>query len=397
LLPNGKVLVAGGDGSSGYLASAELYDPATGIWMATGSLSTARYDHTATLLPNGKILVAGGYNGGYLASAELYNPANGTWTATGSLGTARELHTATLLPNGMVLVAGGYNFSSGSLASAELYDIGLGFLRPDWQPQIATASSPLITGTSLVLTGSRFQGISQASSGNFQDSSTNYPVVQLRAIDGSQVAFLPVDPIAGWSDTTFTSTPVNNFPVGPALVTVFTNGIPSDSKYVLVTTSAPSPTPTPEQSPTPTPSPSPTPEQSPTPTPSPSATATATATATVTPTATATATATPTSTPTPCPTLAAPQARNATNVTASSFTANWSSVSGATGYRLDVSTSNSFTTYVPLYHDLDVGNTTSYNVTGLSANTTYYYRLRAYNACGTSSNSNVVNVKTKKH
>ena len=64
---------------------------------------------------------------------------------------------------------------------------------------------------------------------------------------------------------------------------------------------------------------------------------------------------------------------------------------------MDVSTSNSFATYVPGYEDLDVGNITSYNVIGLSANTTYYYRLRAYNACGTSSNSNVVNVKTKKH
>ena len=94
-----------------------------------------------------------------------------------------------------------------------------------------------------MLTGSRFKGISQASGGNFQDSSTNYPVVQLRDIDNSQVAFLPVDPTTGWSNTTFTSTPVNNFPPGPALVTVFTNGIASDSKYIVVATSTPSPTP----------------------------------------------------------------------------------------------------------------------------------------------------------
>jgi hypothetical protein len=100
--------------------------------------------------------------------------------------------------------------------------------------------------------------------------------------------------------------------------------------------------------------------------------------------------------PPPCPAPAAPKALKATNVTASSFTANWSSVSGATGYRLDVSTSHSFTTYVPGYQDLDVGNTTSYNVTGLSASTTYYYRVRAYNGCGTSHNSNVMKVKTKK-
>ena len=86
-------------------------------------------------------------NGGALTSAELYDPASGTWSATGSLNTARDQHTATLLPNGMVLVAAGDN--GGALASAELYDIGLGFVRPDWQPQIATATSPLVLGSSL--------------------------------------------------------------------------------------------------------------------------------------------------------------------------------------------------------------------------------------------------------
>ena len=74
---------------------------------ATGSMATARCLHTATLLPNGKVLVAGGVDG-VLSSAELYDPASGTWSATGSMGTARDYHTATLLPNGQVLVAGGY-------------------------------------------------------------------------------------------------------------------------------------------------------------------------------------------------------------------------------------------------------------------------------------------------
>jgi predicted outer membrane repeat protein len=100
---------------------------------------------------------------------------------------------------------------------------------------------------------------------------------------------------------------------------------------------------------------------------------------------------------TPAPAPVAPTALDATNKTASSFTANWSSVSGATGYRLDVSTSSSFASYVAGYENLDVGNVTAQSVTGLAASTFYYYRLRTYNSTGTSPNSNVVTVKTKKN
>ena len=87
LLPNGKVLVAGGGGVSS-ASSAELYDPATGMWTATGSMATYREYHTATLLPNGKVLVAGGTGSNNTLGAELYDPATGTWTAAGSMTTA---------------------------------------------------------------------------------------------------------------------------------------------------------------------------------------------------------------------------------------------------------------------------------------------------------------------
>ncbi len=157
------------------------------------------------------------------------------------------------------------------------------------------------------------------------------------------------------------------------------------------------PTPTPTATATSTATPTSTPTATPTATSTPTATATATPIATATPTVAPTPTATATATPTPAATPAAPRALRATNVTTSSFTANWNSVSGATGYRLDVSTSNSFTTYVSGYQNFNVGNTTSYNVVGLSAKTTYYYRLRAYNGSGTSPNSNVISVKTRMH
>ena len=102
LLPGGMVLIAGGSDSNFSVSpSAELYDPASGSWTVTGSLNTARMLHTATLLANGKVLVAGGIGETALASAELYDPATGTWTATGSLNTARESYTATLLSKSM--------------------------------------------------------------------------------------------------------------------------------------------------------------------------------------------------------------------------------------------------------------------------------------------------------
>gem|GEM_PF-2227181 len=127
LLPNGKVLVAGGrtteyDGNT--LTSAELYDPATGVWSYTGGLNVARAFHTMTLLPNGKVLVVGGSDAfdALVSSAETYDPATGTWTTVAALGTGRASHTATLLPNGKVLVAGGSGIDVALSASAEVYD-----------------------------------------------------------------------------------------------------------------------------------------------------------------------------------------------------------------------------------------------------------------------------------
>ena len=122
-----KVLLAAGYTGNVPLATAELFDPATGTFALTGSLATARWGHTATLLPDGRVFVVGGTNVGAftpgvsLATAELYQPSTGTWTYGGAMLTARDSHSSTLLQNGTVLIAGGVNGSTG-LTSAQLFD-----------------------------------------------------------------------------------------------------------------------------------------------------------------------------------------------------------------------------------------------------------------------------------
>jgi hypothetical protein len=125
-LPNGEALVTGGDVGGAATSSAELFNPATGTFTATGSMTTPRERGTATLLQSGQVLVAGGDNStGDLSSAELYNPATGTFGPTGSMNVPRDTQTATLLQHGQVLVAGGPPFTL-SGGSAELYDPATG-------------------------------------------------------------------------------------------------------------------------------------------------------------------------------------------------------------------------------------------------------------------------------
>jgi hypothetical protein len=125
-LPNGKVLVLGGhDEADNPIASAEIYDPATGTFSATGSPLTGRIGARVVALDNGQVLSAGGQTSSssmdVTNTAELFDYLTGTFSATGSLITGRRDGYATHLPNGQVLFAGGINAGGTTLASAELY------------------------------------------------------------------------------------------------------------------------------------------------------------------------------------------------------------------------------------------------------------------------------------
>jgi hypothetical protein len=231
LLPDGKVLVAGGFGTTNTSDSAFVFDPESGTnggWITVGLLNIGRWRHSAILLPNGKVLVVGGEDKdfNFLKSAEIFDPATRQWTPTGSLDVGLYETTLTLLPNGKVLAEAGF-----LTRTAQLYDVGLGF-PTSAQPQVSAITSPFNLGNSLVITGSNFRGLSAGSGGNgAQDSPSDCPVIQLRNIENGQVLFLSS---TNWQTNSYVSLPVTNFPPGYGLATVFVNGIPSISRILLI-------------------------------------------------------------------------------------------------------------------------------------------------------------------
>jgi galactose oxidase-like protein/Kelch motif protein len=123
LLADGRVLIAGGNNGGTSVASTEIFDPATGAFTSGPSMSVARAGHSATLFANGRVLIAGGDAAG---TAEIFDPTDGTFATTGSLGVARSMHSAALLQDGRVLVVGGRDGDGNALTSGEIFDTPAG-------------------------------------------------------------------------------------------------------------------------------------------------------------------------------------------------------------------------------------------------------------------------------
>ena len=191
LLLDGRVLIAGGapsDGSaSGIIistGSAELYDPSTGTFAATGSMVTNRYGHTATLLPDGTFLIAGGYEAyGPLISAELYDPSTGTFTTAATGRMAAGHFCATLLNNGKVLMglpaigdnAELYDPSSGTFSLAGGYAGGA----PPFNGEDTVTSLP--DGRALMVSVDSPIALYNPASGTFSLTTTTWSYVDFSA------------------------------------------------------------------------------------------------------------------------------------------------------------------------------------------------------------------------
>ena len=279
LLADGRVLVTGGF-NGGQLSSAEIYDPVAETWSATaGPMTVARYHHLASLLPSGKVLVTGGFSSataklfdpatGTFAgtgspltsigfgstvtllpngprargrrllrptSSNVYDPARGTWSAGPSLTPGRDTHAAALLLDGRVLVAGGCAvlqheraFRHGPRRERGLAPDRSHRDRPRDPQRCLGSRRERLPGARRGLDRHRLHAVGHELS-----------LVQLRRLDNELVNWLPVDPAIGWSGVSFRSTAITGIPTGPALVTVFTSGIPSVSRSVC--SSCPPPT-----------------------------------------------------------------------------------------------------------------------------------------------------------
>ncbi|HSE23218.1 MAG TPA: kelch repeat-containing protein, partial [Pyrinomonadaceae bacterium] len=117
-LADGRVLIAGGENSSGALNETEIYDPASSTFSVSGNMSTARVDHSAALLSDGRVLIAGGRNGaGSTPTTELFDPTTGTFSSGPVMSVARAGHSATFFADGRLLIVGG-----DASGSAEVFD-----------------------------------------------------------------------------------------------------------------------------------------------------------------------------------------------------------------------------------------------------------------------------------
>src|SRR5215217_4071977 len=201
----------------------------------TPGLRGARSFHSTALLPSGRVLVAGGQGpgGAVLDTAELYDPVSNTWTPAGSLAGARAFHSTALLPSGRVLVAGGQGPGGAVLDTAELYD-GTG-AQPAWRP-VVTGPDEGLRACSIRVTGTGFRGISGASSGDYKDSATNFPLVRLQRPEGGRLWSLPG---TDHSDTGVTVPIPASATPGTYVLSVFANAIGGGRMLTVLQNTAP--------------------------------------------------------------------------------------------------------------------------------------------------------------
>ena len=237
LLRDGRVLISGGEGTSGTERTAEIFDPATNVSTPTGSMAKARSEHTAILLPSGRVLVAGGVNGNTLVSGtEEFDLETGAWTP-GFVTPGARSATATLLPSGDVLLADGRDPSI-ALSTKTLYHPGYGEMTPAASTAVLRVSPielvTLPSGRVLVLGGTwkpaeRYNPAtdSWASAGDLHEGrvfSTSLLLADGRVLVVGGLASIPSSEFYDESTNTWTETAPNVVPRLQSTATLLQDG-----------------------------------------------------------------------------------------------------------------------------------------------------------------------------
>jgi len=176
-LQDGRVLITGGITTTGGGAtnSAELYDPSANSWaLVSGSMLAARSGHTASLLPDGRVLLAGGSNsGGPVSALEIFDPSSDSFSGAGVLGSPVSQHAAATLADGRVLIAGGSD-GTNALATTYLFDPSSNSITsgPNLStPRVGASATTLLDGLVLVAGGN--DGSNDLASAEIYDAAAN--------------------------------------------------------------------------------------------------------------------------------------------------------------------------------------------------------------------------------
>jgi hypothetical protein len=198
-------------------------------------MSSAREEAAAALLVDGRVLVLGGFvaPSSPLDSADVFDPAAGVFAPAVPMAVASGDLGATLLANGRILKTGGIGSSGSSLANAELFRPGLPFF-DSRRPIVSSITSPVLQPAVIAIAGSGFRGDSAGSSSSTNDSSTGFPLLRLQRVEGDRIVDVPSNPGIPWSDTAFDSKRLYGLPLGHWRATIFADGIPSIERVISV-------------------------------------------------------------------------------------------------------------------------------------------------------------------
>jgi hypothetical protein len=216
------------------MSECELFDPIANEWSKTGSLLQPRMTHNSVVLGDGQVLAVGGENDlGLVLVCERYDAGSGLWETAGAISVGKILHRTVVLADGSVLSINGSGTFVGDGETVERYNPYSSVIPQ--RPVVAGTPVAYVPGRPFSVSGNGFRGVSEGSTGSYQSSPTNYPVVTIQSLSNERIANLSLQSTGTWDSNSVDAFGSTVLPVGFAFVGVSTNGVPSNRLIIEVT------------------------------------------------------------------------------------------------------------------------------------------------------------------